>query len=77
MWSKLKEADHKILIDKKLMEIEATRKHEGNKQFKSFCTLSAVINVLWDLMKLAKCHSIENNLCYDDGLNHLQASGQQ
>ena len=73
MWTRLKEAygDHQILLSKKLAEVESTRKPKGNVQLKTVDTLSAIINVMRDLMKLAKRHSIENKLYYGDGLNRI------
>ena len=69
IWSRLKEAygDHQIMLTKKLSQIEASRRSKSNVQE----VLSAIINTMRDLMKLAKRHSIENKLYYGEGLNRI------
>ena len=73
IWTRLKEAygDHQIMLTKKLAGIEASRKLKGSVQPKTVEVLSAIINTMRDLMKLAKRHSIENKLYYGEGLNRI------
>ena len=79
IWKRLKEAygDHQILLTKKLSEIESCMKGKNNKEGtsddpqKSIEGLSKIINVMRDLMRLAKRHKIENKLYYGDGLNRI------
>ena len=74
IWRRLKEAygDHQILLTKKLTEIEgASKVKTNNGNPKTVEMLSKIINVMRDLMKLAKRHSIENKLYFGDGLNRI------
>ncbi len=74
IWRRLKEAygDHQILLTKKLAEIEgASKVKTNNGNPKTVEMLSKIINVMRDLMKLAKRHSIENKLYFGDGLNRI------
>ncbi len=71
IWSKLKNSygDQKILLSKKLQEVNQVEVSAKNKD--SVEVLSKIVNLVKDLLRLAKRHSIENNLYYGDGLNQV------
>ena len=74
IWLRLKEAygDHQIMLSKKLSEIDASLKPKGsNAPPKIVEVLSKIVNVMRDLLKLARRHKIENKLYYGDGLNRI------
>ena len=69
IWSKLKNSygDQKQLLTKKLQEVNQVEISAKNRD--SVEVLSKIVNLVKDLMRLAKRHSIENNLYYGEGLN--------
>ena len=71
IWSKLKTSygDQKLLLSKKLQEVNQVEVSAKNKD--SVEVLSKIVNLVKDLLRLAKRHSIENNLYYGDGLNQI------
>ena len=80
IWLKLKSSygDQKLLLSKKLKEFNQVEVSPKNKD--SVEVLSKIVNLMKDLVRLAKRHSIENNLYYGDGLNqicHLLGTGRR
>ena len=71
IWSKLKNSygDQKLLLSKKLQEVNQVEISAKNRD--SVEVLSKIVNLVKDLMRLAKRHSIENNLYYGEGLNQV------
>ena len=74
IWARLKEAygDCKIMLSKKLSEfskIEAIWKSKSTE--KTISNLSSVVNIMKDLIKLAKKHKIEQKLYHGNGLDQI------
>ena len=74
MWSRLKKAygDPKTMLNKKLSDVRkigALWKIKDNEQIKE--GLISIINVISDLIKLAKRHNLEGRLYYGDGLDMI------
>ena len=60
------------MLSKKLSEIDASLKPKGsNAPPKTVEVLAKIVNVMRDLLKLARRHKIENKLYYGDGLNRI------
>ncbi|XP_057310601.1 uncharacterized protein LOC130648563 [Hydractinia symbiolongicarpus] len=72
IWRRLKDAygDQKTLLSKKLAELNKTElKHKDPEKVVE--GLSHIVNIMKDLIHLAKCHRIENELFYGDGLERI------
>ena len=74
IWFRLKEAygDSKLLLKKKLSEIESINDLGKTRQPEKVSTsLSKLINIIRDLLKLAADHGIEDKLYSGDGLDRI------
>ncbi|XP_066918053.1 uncharacterized protein [Clytia hemisphaerica] len=73
IWERLKGVygNPKMMLSKRLLQLQTLDVSKSTKPEKAIDSLTKVINVLQDLMRLAQEHNIEEYLYYGEGLNTI------
>jgi len=71
IWERLKDVygNPKMMLSKRLLQLSTLDVSKSTRPEKAIDSLTKVINVLQDLMRLAQEHNIEEYLYYGEGLN--------